>query len=168
MTHAWNGEKCLQSTGLIETAWFLTTTSPLPAFGIGASLTCKGLPFGSVIHAALFDMVILSNVTACRCQIVYGVLAAEIICSLCVIVGLRFKKPATYDMVARSAYRGEVVDPETMPVVWIIDHSFAMTSLSHQNGGTAWIISVRPVPRWQMFVITSTSNCIEVIYSMSV
>jgi hypothetical protein len=46
-----------QSTGLTAAAWFFTMTSPLPADGNGASLTCNGLALASVMYAALFDMI---------------------------------------------------------------------------------------------------------------
>jgi hypothetical protein len=58
----------LQSTGLTATAWFLITTSPLPAVGMGASLTSSGLPLGFVIHAAWFDMIVRLK----EVQLVYG------------------------------------------------------------------------------------------------
>ena len=50
-------EGSLQSTGLIAMAPFLTTTSPGPAFGIGAVSTLRGYAFASVSQAALLLMV---------------------------------------------------------------------------------------------------------------
>jgi hypothetical protein len=55
--HLKSGERAdVQSTGLTAAAWFLTTTSPLPADGRVASLTSSGLALASTMYAALFDI----------------------------------------------------------------------------------------------------------------
>ena len=58
----------LHSTGLIAQAWFLTTTSPSPALGMGASLT-SNLPFASGIQAAWLDMLMeFTRIAKVRCS----------------------------------------------------------------------------------------------------